>query len=503
MGNYIMEKIQPFASDKRTIFAKLYIDGSWFEELSLHLPNDLLFQLFQLYQSDIDMGLYEIVNLIDFVDHNIPNIPFFPFELNFSLINEGVVELDSIFNESDEIKINNTYKPFFYEFSGYCKSWGDLKKLLLYYTESEYGYFTCFLDFSEEANYDRNDIIAVVDGNVLFSASPIEEKAGKLVIRHNSTTIDPKFMHVLDDSIYKCITRPINKSRKAFLKDSIDSLKLSFEPQNAIIYNVGQGSNVSIELNGKKHIFFDIGLTKSGLERNQSETKSAIKEYNKIKPEMVILSHWDMDHILGVAYANNSIYDAVWIVPDLWGLMKYTYRRKGVLKFKYVSDSAKRLLKYLDFKNGGKLFIIDESWTNDCIYSSKNEKMCIWTGRRHNAYGINGAKEPYNINEANNFGLIMSFRNKKNLLLPGDCEYSIIPSDIWKEEYEYLVASHHCSKMSKIPLVKSASNKKAILSYGVANTYGHPNKQHIRELSNIGYEINTTLGHRHIRCNLK
>ncbi|AGK97130.1 MBL fold metallo-hydrolase [Clostridium pasteurianum] len=498
-----MEKIQPFADDKRRVFAKLYINDSWFEELSLHLPNDLLFVLFQS-GIDLNMESSELEHLIDLVEHRIPDIPFFPFELNFSLINEGVVELDSIFGESYEKNRNNAYKPYFYEFSGYCKSWGDLRKLLLYYIKSDYGYFTCFLDFSEEADYDRNDnIIAVVDGNILFSASPIEEKSGRLVVVHNSSKIDPKFMPVLDDSIYKCITNPINESRKTILKDAVDNLKMSFEPKNAIIYNVGQGNNVSIELNGGKHIFFDIGLTKSRLERNQSETKAAIKEFNKIKPEIVILSHWDMDHILGVAYANNSIYDAVWIVPDLWGLMKYTYKRKGVLKFKYVSDSAKRLLKYLDFKSDGKLFIIDESWTNDCIYSSKNEKMCIWTGSRQNANGINGAKEPYNINEANNFGLIMTFRNKKKLLLPGDCEYSIMPSDICKVGYEYLLASHHCSKMSKIPLAQSASNKKAILSYGVANTYGHPNKQHIRELSNIGYEINTTLGHRHIRCNLK
>lgn len=499
MKNYIMEKIQPFADDRRKLFAKLYVDSNWFEELSLHLPNDLLFRLFQ---SDISMNT-ELEDLIEFVEKYIPNIPFFPFELNFSLVNEGVVELDSIFNEAYENRNNQIFKPYFYEFSGYCKSWSDLKKLLLYYIDNELGYFTCFLDFSEDANYDRNDnIIATVEGNVIFSASPVVEKSGKLVIEHNSSRIDPKFLPILDDSIYKCTNIPIGESSKAILENSINSLSLSYEPKNAIIYNVGQGNNISIELVGNKHIFFDIGLTKSSVERKQSEVKAAIKELNKIQPEIVILSHWDVDHILGVAYANDSIYDSLWIVPDLWGLMKYTYKRKGVLKFKYVSDSAKRLLKYLDYKNAGKLIIIDENWTNACLYSSKNKKICIWSGSRKNAAGINGAKEPYNINEANNFGLIMTLKNEKKLLLPGDCEYSIIPSDIWKDEYEYLIASHHCSKMSKIPLLKTSTNEKAILSYGVANTYGHPNRQHMRELYDIGYEINTTLGHRHIRCNL-
>ncbi|RMC93132.1 MBL fold metallo-hydrolase [Clostridium autoethanogenum] len=492
-----MKKVEPFADDKRMIFAKLYINNNWFEELSLHLPNEL----FRFFHPDMDIE--EFLYITKFVEYSSPSIPFFPFELNFSLINEGVVELDSIFSKPDEKNKNNTYKPYFYEFSGYCKSWNDLRKLFSYYIKNDYGCFTCFLDFSEEDNYDRNDIIAVIDGNVLFSASPIEEKSGKLVVVENSSSIDPKFIPVLDDSIYKCSTSPIDESGKIIFNGAIDNLKLSFKPKNAIIYNVGQGNNVSIELNGGKHIFFDIGLTKSRVERNQSEIKAAIKEFSKIKPEIVILSHWDIDHILGVSYANHNIYNAVWIVPNLWALMKYTYKNsRRVLKLKYISDSAKRLLKYLDFKNDKKLFIIDENWTNNCIYSSKDNKMCIWIGKRKSAKGINGAKEPYIINEANNFGLIITLENHKNILLSGDCEYSIMPSDIWKKGYQYLLASHHCSKMSQIPLVKSSSNKKAILSYGVTNIYGHPNKQHIRELADIGYQINTTLGHRHIRCDL-
>lgn len=78
-----------------------------------------------------------------------------------------------------------------------------------------------------------------------------------------------------------------------------------------------------------------------------------------------------------------------------------------------------------------------------------------------------------------------------------------MPKSIWNVKYEYLVASHHCSKMSKIPIHKSDKNKKVILSYGVTNNYGHPNNQHIKELSKIGYQIVTTLGHRYIRCDLK
>lgn len=487
--------IQPF-KEKKIIYAKLYVNGSWFDELSTHLPNDLLYHLFKEAKDDIFFEKLE--DLLKYVDYS---IPFFPFALNFSLINDGVVELDNNFFKSKEKDANNIYRPFFYEFSGYCQSWNDFKKLLDHYYENKY--FTCYLDFSEEFSYNQQqEVITVIEGNALFSASPIEERAGRLVIVPHAPP-DSAFIPVLDDTIYSCRTIPINKSSEKDLKRKINNtLNQSFKPQNVTIYNVGQANNVTIELDKGKYIFFDIGLTKSKVERNQPEIKSAIREYSKVKPQIVVLSHWDIDHILGVPYADDSIYNALWIVPDLWGLMRYRSGR-GLFKFKYISDSAKRLLKYLDFINRPNLIIIDENWSQDCIYISNNKELSIWTGKRQIEKGINDAKEPYSISIANNFGLIMTVRNKKGILLPGDCDYSVIPNAIWRDNYAYLIASHHCSKMSKIPLSKSSSNKKAILSYGVANSYKHPNLQHIRELVDIGYQINTTLGHRHIRCKLK
>lgn len=247
----------------------------------------------------------------------------------------------------------------------------------------------------------------------MFSASPIIEKNGRLIIVRNSSTIEDKFKPILDDSIYQCQTELIDISKKSKLYEAIDEVIKSSIPQHVKIFNEGQANNICIELNNEKYILFDVGLTKSNIERNQSEIKAAIKEYSKIKTGMVVLSHWDIDHILGVAYADNSIYDALWVVPDLWGLMKYKYKRKGVLKFKYISDSTKRLLKYLDYKNNKKLLIIDENWRTDCIYNSINNNICLWTGERKKVQGINEAKQPYCINEANNFGLILTAKNKK------------------------------------------------------------------------------------------
>lgn len=146
--NEIINIVKPFDESKRKMVAKLYIDSSWFEELSINLPNDLLYQLFQV-NSDIELD--QMLRLMDLIDMTIPNIPYFPFKLNFSLVNDGVAKLDNIFNNQASKDIINTYKPYVYEFSGYCK-YKEFINLIKYYVKNEYTYFTCFLDFSQQSN---------------------------------------------------------------------------------------------------------------------------------------------------------------------------------------------------------------------------------------------------------------------------------------------------------------------------------------------------------------
>lgn len=86
--------------------------------------------------------------------------------------------------------------------------------------------------------------------------------------------------------------------------------------------------------------------------------------------------------------------------------------------------------------------------------------------------------------------------------MPGDCEYSVIPDDLLKKEVNYFVVLHHCSKMSK-PLIRAAkSKKKAILSYGIQNKFHHPNELHMRQISDMGYEIIPTVGKTRIHLDL-
>lgn len=488
----IYRSIQPFAEDRRTIYSKLYFERDWFDELEEIIPEALKDSI---YNEEGEINFETIVNQIEQNLSCLRDSAVTSIELNFSLINEGVVNLDSVFLGELKDGLIEEYKPYFYEFSGYCETWNDLLQFLKYYINRKEDYFSCYLEFSDELGKYDEEIIATISGSVLFSASPIEQKSGKLVIVDSLLLPNPKFKDVLDDKVYKCNTKPFKKRDRSIVESKVNRvIGSACDPIDVKVYNVGQASTISVELSNQKFIYFDIGVSKNETERKLSYTKRAIVEYKKNIPDMIVLSHWDIDHILGVANCNPGIYNSLWLVPNLWCLKRY--------KANFISDSAKRLLKYIDFINPHKLLIIDHTWKSSCLYRSHHRKLAIWSGDRKYSSGKNSKGKRYQITPTNNFGIIMSLHNSSSMLLSGDCDYKKMPSDIWSDNYEYVVASHHCSKMSRIPLMRNSRHNRAIVSIGLFNSYGHPNNAHLQDLIDIGYDIVTTFGRIYIRCKL-
>lgn len=89
------------------------------------------------------------------------------------------------------------------------------------------------------------------------------------------------------------------------------SLTAGVVPTNAVIHNVGQGNNVLIELSNGRKFFYDLGMTMDKDERNDPYIQQSIRQFLTISPDMVVLSHWDLDHILGISYADDNIYNAL------------------------------------------------------------------------------------------------------------------------------------------------------------------------------------------------
>lgn len=501
----ISEYLKKFPKEK--IYLKYYFTDDTYEEIVNNLPNDLLFNINGVPSET------ELIDLMDYVYYawqkngeNIGRVEF-PCAFHFSIINKWVVEKDKIFCEefNKENRKHIEYRPFFLEFSGYCNH-KLIPKLLKMISDPERNYLTGYF-IARENDFENvlgevgdYEVIAEMEGILTASASPIDNIRGKLVIVDDKTSVDPEFADVLNDNIYKCAQKPYTSHNVNQINKRLIGTAIEDNPRYIKVYNVGQAYCAEIRMESGKVIFSDIGLTKNKIELDTKEIKKAKNKIWVINPQMVILSHWDLDHILGVTNASDSIYDAMWIVPDLWGLQ--SLKGSGKIDNNLISDSAKRLLKYLDWKNSDNLIILGDDLSKRLIYENATKTMSIWSGERRSASGVNDNKERYNITKANNFGLMIFLKNKLSALLAGDCEYSVMADDLLKKEVNYFVVLHHCSKMSK-PLITAAKNeKKAILSYGLQNKFHHPNELHMRQLSDMGYEIISTVGKVHIHLNL-
>lgn len=537
MDNINVEKIiNPFLN--RPIYAKFYFDDEQISEFFDMINESYISE--NLMNDDWLLENEAEFNRMSFWTRHIISKnqgDVFPIEFKASLVNEQVVEMDSLL--SQEYNPNNNlmkqYKPYFFEFSGYAKSklegWNLFRNIIkineqmketdkrkqkdneesVLIEENHQFAYQCLVVISDnidenESLYENDNIevLATIKGNILFSASPIIEKKGKLIVTKNKGLLaDVDFQKVIDDSVYSCNVVPKKVADQADVVKIIENIVKESVPERLFAFNVGQANCISIALDNGKNIFFDIGLTKNDIERKNLDIKKAISEYGKIEPDLIILSHWDLDHILGIPYADSAIWNSHWVVPDLWGLQNYTYKKNGKIKYKYLSDSAKRLLKFLAWKHPDKIVIIDEEWKEQCIYSDTSGKFKLWCGKRVTTCGYNAKKKKYCITCANNFGLIITTRgNNKTALLAGDCDYKIIPNEIWKENFDYVVVPHHGSRISKV-LPKAANDDSiAVLSYGIMNTYGHPDNQHIVELDKNGFEVCTTVGKSKIEMDL-
>lgn len=491
-----------------------------------HLP----FKIIEHFLSGLYKKAVSEDNFLEYLD----SVPF-----QFSLCNSASIQLDSVLAQNEILDIIKTeYRPYLYEFQGQILSssqpyTGLSRFSVISLIEMVTGTTTALscqlfhhsdLTLMTQTLQNSNDLIAVLDGTVTFSASPISDESAYLAIYKRKIRKDALnekeqalFDAVLDDSIYKCsrtfsATSAASKTVHHAIANALSLTSKTGSPSKekptaAVIHNVGQGNNILIELDNGRKFFYDIGMTLDKDERNDPAIQEAIKQFSRVSPNMVVLSHWDLDHILGISYANDAIYDALWVVPDLWALCRYRSKKKT---YRFVSDFAKRLYKFLDCLNNGRLIIIDSTWKQAKIFPDQDsipaspgssepnrgdEAIQIWSGTCQYASGKDAAGQAYTITPANNWALILSLKNIVSMLLPGDCEYKKMPAavrDLYK--YEFFIAPHHCSKMSapkispgpKISAAAFPCGQNAYLLFGTgphsARKYHHPDRVHKYEL---------------------
>lgn len=354
------------------------------------------------------------------------------------------------------------YRPYFFEFTvDLNKLKSEEKKIL---TDDDVVGKWIEASFVP-MNHTIKENMHAFPGTVLSSASPIKTDRRTLIIQDKNIKQIPA-------DINRCIRVQYDTSKAI---KTIDEIKIVLDRQFANpepsdykvrIYNVGDGNYIYIHSDNGRRVLFDIGHNCNPYSYDWRDpiirrSKDAIK---KMKPHITIISHWDLDHIIGVVFAKQWIFRHPWIAPNL-----------NVLPEGQVSIGALRVAKYLELYN--QLFLVDNKDRNKLIYSTSNFK--VWCGK--------GKVKGKSLTETNNAGLIIEIKNKDVLtLLTGDCEYLALADGLnfSKKRYNHLVIPHHCSKMNTSPLnCTPSSGDFAIISVSKSNKK-RPNVEHKDYLEN-------------------
>lgn len=423
--------------------------------------------------------LWENINILNLENKNIENIKNIEKRINdiINEINEKLIALSGKSEKIDFFTLDETYniffadiilnivehlcRPYFFEFITELdkKTFENLEVEQYEFYEFE------FIDSSNsEFVYSSKEDILI--GYIIFASSPFIRKRMELKLS-NSNPVS-KHINKTNQVNYKTTNNIINKNINLSKVGSLNSNELgsnlldlkellkSINSSNISsikykINHVGQGFNSYLLFNNNTTIMFDIGYSMCPEDKT---IKLGKHSYVNNKPRLVILSHWDVDHILGIADCDNSIFDAPWIVPDL------NYN------IEIFSLSAIRLNLYLKLqetrKNSGKnikkqyLYNIGESFNSKKIDSFVvgDYKFNLYKGKgkdisRKDKF-INSKKQEIemtkNSNEKNNIGIYLEMIGIKKILCTGDCDYnSLYNVNHSGNCYDYLIASHHGS----------------------------------------------------------
>lgn len=413
--------------------------------------------------------------------------------LHMSIVTKNIMEYDSIMFNNNEVNNHkkNHYKPYFIEFSSEYIDLNYFKSLDLN-TETKDDKWIA-IEFLEDDKITDNKCLT---GTFIFSASPL--KIYKKRIEIIDVEIPEEVKNFNKSYLDKVKKYMFDNTKKGYLNKELDKIfPNSYKECEVTIFNVGQGSLNLIEMDGKKFIF-DIGDSKyKGEDIEIKNKEKADKLIKTINPDCVILSHWDLDHILGIAKMTDKIFESYWIVPD-------------IVSEKGFSDSAKRLMCFLAWYNKTKLISVCsecDNMNNTIIFSNDVFELGKGAGDTYNSkYSYLLKRDMNSLNFQNNFGLLLKVKGKKeHAIFSGDCDYDSFPKGFMKEYPEYLIVPHHGSKMyfdkmyfykdnyrSKAKLAFISSGKNYYKCKSSSDCYSHPHICHMNFLEMLGYSVYQT-----------
>ena len=213
--------------------------------------------------------------------------------------------------------------------------------------------------------------------------------------------------------------------------------------------DVGQAACVVFSEGGRPFGYFDVGAPMFFNRRSFPKPF----DHRTATDGFVILSHWDFDHF-ALALRYPQLKNLQWFAPN-----------------QPVGPNTALFQKSL---SSNLTFI-----SNDIDVGSLALRRCSGTSAR----------------DRNSTGYALRVNVKDTgILLPGDADYQWVPPAI-ANSVNRIMLPHHGATGSPPPSPNGGNNPVAIVSYGIPNTYRHPNEDQIDAHRRAGWRIRRTAAH--------
>ena len=390
-----------------------------------------------------------------------------------SVFSEKIYEYDieTVLAERDDLSVRN-YRPFFATIIVPTEN----REKLGFFLEMTGRWMPAVL-MSENPDTPENPREGVFKATLVCSASPfkiyartIRITAGRGPFYFNGKDINDLIRDDYDPAIMNsCI---------ASWDDINAELDNAWNPSGydyIDAYNVGHG-NADYIVGGSKRILYDIGYQYRHFPTSTNPSKAlfpkAAGSFAFMKPGLVIISHWDLDHFIGCAYASDDVFKVKWIATTLPDVTD-----------KDFSINAFRLAAFL--KATRKLMLVDRKRGVFLGYTDLSRKHILTV-----KMGCCHKPETSNITGKNREGLFIEIYNERKhveVLLAGDVSYNSMWGSMFdSEELRFLHVPHHCSKMKTDRLINSKWDKgdnHAVISTNRIGAKYDEDGDHRRELN--------------------
>lgn len=243
----------------------------------------------------------------------------------------------------------------------------------------------------------------------------------------------------------------LNQAEKA-IGDGISSVEC---------INVGQANfSVGYDAAGKPKVVFDAGI--------QYYSKKFIRnKVNDVRTEngIVVISHYDFDHIMGYHHLINSGKERIWILPE-GRKDPSTLERNLLADLDKAPDDHAVFLRNIDYDTVG---------FDRAKHTVQIGNMCIYRGN------VNKKDNDQSTSE-NARCLMCEITGRKKALLPADSLYLEFPKGF---SVDYLVVPHHsCNYTKPIPsgIMDLDRLETVVVFAGKHSGHHHPNVTHLDRL---------------------